>query len=86
MSMKLFVNTEKIIGKWLWNLLGESIQAAGKAECELVIHQGSFRHGVPAITVTVDAGWSKRTHKHTYHALSGVGVILGQQTGKLIFM
>ena len=86
MSKKLFVNTEKLIGKWWWNLLGESIQAAGKAERELAIHQGSFHHGVLAITVIVDAGWSKRTHKHTYNALSGVGVIFGQQTGKLLYV
>ena len=69
MSKKLFVNTEKLIGKWWWNLLGESIQASGKAERELAIHQGSFHHGVPAITVIVDVGWSKRAHKHTYNAL-----------------
>ena len=86
MSKKLFVNTEKIIGKWWWNLLEESIQTAGKAERELAIRQGSFHHGVPAITVIVDAGWSKRTHKHTYNALSGVGVIFGQQTGKLLYI
>ena len=86
MSKKLFVNTEKIIGKWWWNLLEESIQTAGKAERELAIRQGSFHHGVPAITVIIDAGWSKRTHKHTYNALSGVGVIFGQQTGKLLYI
>ena len=60
------------------------MQAAGEKERELAIQQGSFHRGVPAITVIVDAGWSKRTHKHTYNALSGVGVIFGQQTGKLL--
>ena len=30
----------------------------------------------PAITVVVDGGWSKRSHKHYYNAKSGVGVIL----------
>ena len=81
MSKKLFINTEKIIGKWWWNLLEESIQTARKVECELAIHQGSFHHSVPAITVIIDAGWRKRTHKHTYNVLFGVGVIFGQQTG-----
>jgi len=55
------------------------MQAAGKIEFELAIQQGSFHQGVPAITIIVDAGWSKRTHKHTYNALSGVGVILGNK-------
>jgi len=86
MSKKLFINTEKLIGKWWWNLLEESMQAAGKMERELAIQQGSFHQGVPAITVIVDAGWSKRTHKHTYNALSGVGVIFGKQTGKLLYL
>ena len=60
--------------------------AAGKMEQELAIQRGIFHQGVPAITVIVDAGWSKRTHKHTYNALSGVGVIFGQQTGKLLYL
>lgn len=34
----------------------------------------------------MDAGWSKRTHKHTYNALSAVGVIFGQETGKLLYL
>lgn len=62
------------------------MQAAGKMERELAIQRNSFHQGVPAITVIVDAGWSKRTHKHTYNALSGVGVIFGQQTGKLLYL
>ena len=86
MSKKLFISTEKLIGKWWWNLLEESMRAAGKMERELAIQRGSFHQGVPAITVLVDAGWSKRTHKHTYNALSGVGVIFGQQTGKLLYL
>ena len=86
MSKKLFISTEKLIGKWWWNLLEESMKAAGKTERELAIQRGNFHQGVPAITVIVDAGWSKRTHKHTYNALSGVGVIFGQQTGKLLYL
>ena len=38
-------------------------------------------HGLPAITVVVDGGWSKRSHKHSYNGKSGVVVITGQQTG-----
>ena len=62
------------------------MQAAGKQERELAIHQGSFHQGIPAITVVVDAGWSKRTHKHTYNALSGVGVNFGKHMGKLLYL
>lgn len=34
----------------------------------------------------VDAGWSKRSHKHSYNANAGVGVILGAHTKKLLFI
>jgi len=41
---------------------------------------------VPAITVIVDAGWSKCAHKHSYNALSFVGAIFGKETKKLVFI
>ena len=42
--------------------------------------------GVPSITVIVDVGWSKRAHKHSYNAKSGVRIIIGQLTGKLLHL
>ena len=42
MSKKLFISTKKLIGKWWWNLLEESMHAAGKMEQELAIQRGSF--------------------------------------------
>ena len=86
MSKQSFVTTEQTIGKWWWDLFNESTLAAGNRERELAIQENSYHEGVPAITVVVDAGWSKRTHKHTYNALSAVGVIFGQKTGKLLYM
>ena len=38
----------------------------------------------PCITVMVDRGWSKRSHKHSYNAKSGVGNVIGLCTGKLL--
>jgi len=86
MSRRVFVNTERIIGNWWWTLLEESIQAAGRAERELAIQENRYHDGVPAITVIVDAGWSKRTHKHSYNALCGVGVIFGLRTKRLLYI
>ena len=34
----------------------------------------------------VDGGWSKRSHKHSYNAKSGVGIIFGAATKKLFFI
>lgn len=32
----------------------------------------------------VDGGWSKRSHKHSYNAKSGVAIIIGKATGIII--
>ena len=43
----------------LVRLFNESMQASRTAERELAILQNSYHQGVQAITVVVDAGWSK---------------------------
>jgi len=86
MSKQSFMQTEQQIGQGWWAVLQESMKAAGKEEKQHAIEQNSYHQGVPAITVIVDGGWSKRTHKHSYNALSGVGVIIGKHTGKLLYI
>ena len=63
-----------------------TINAGGRTEREreIAIQKGHFHEGVPAITVIVDGGWSKRSHKHSYNAKSGVAIIIGKETGKLL--
>ena len=58
----------------------------GAEEKRLAEERGSFHEGVPAITVVVDGGWSKQSHKHTYNANSGVGIIVGKETGKILHL
>ena len=41
---------------------------------------------LPAITVIVDGGWSKRSHRHSYNAKSGVGIIIRHWTKKILHM
>lgn len=41
---------------------------------------------ITAVTVIVDGGWSKRSHKHSYNAKSGVAIIIGKATGKILHM
>ena len=48
--------------------------------------KGGYHEGVPAVMVIVDGGWSKRSHHHSCNAKSGAGVIIGQATGKLLYM
>ena len=84
MSKKSFINTERDIGGWWKQMLEKSMIEAGEEEKRMAEERGSFHDGVPAITVIVDGGWSKRSHKHSYNANSGVGIIVGKETGKLL--
>ena len=86
MTKQSFIDTERIIGKWWWTALEESMLAAGKEEKQIAIKNEQYHQGIPAITVIVDGGWCKRTHKHSYNALSGVGVIFGKETKKLLYI
>ena len=84
MTKANFISTERDIGHWWKEKLAESMLEAGKEEKRLAEERGSFHEGVPAITVIVDGGWSKRSHKHSYNANSGVAIIVGKETGKLL--
>ena len=64
-------------------IVSKQLFTAGQVERRLAIEKGNYHNGVPAITVVVDAGWSKRSHKHSYNANSGVGVIFGAATKAL---
>lgn len=86
MSKTSFIATERNIGDmWKQSLL-ETMAEAGREEKRLAEERGSYHQGVPAITVIVDGGWSKRSHKHSYNANSGVGIIIGKETGKILYM
>lgn len=66
-------------------MVGAEVEGVhAREEKHLAIEEGSYHQGVPAITVIVDGGWSKRAHKHSYNAKSGVGVIIGMKTKKLL--
>ena len=80
MSKPSFISTERAIGEHWRQKLTESMAEAGREEKRPAEEKGDFHEGVPAITVVVDGGWSKRSHKHSYNAKSGVGIMLGKET------
>ena len=80
-----FVHLECYLGAAFEKLVSDSLLAACKEEKELAIASGHYHERVTAITVVVDGGWSKRSHKHSYNAKSGVGVIFWASTKKLLF-
>ena len=86
MSKNTFTHTERHIGEWWTEQLHEKMQEAGKKKKRLAEERGDFNEGVPAITVIEDGGWSKCSHCHSYNAKSGVGIIIGQATGKLLYI
>ena len=86
MGKKCFTETEREIGEYWRVILEEVMIEAGKEEKRLAEMRHDYHNGIPAITVIVDGGWSKRSHKHSYNAKSGVAVIFGHETGKLLYI
>ena len=81
-----FIQTERDIGELWKRKLQESMAEAGQKEKQLAEMRKEYHEGVPAITVIVDGGWSKRSHKHSYIAKSGVAIIIGAETRKILYI
>ena len=73
-----FVNTERDVGDYWKTELAKSMAEAGAEEKRLAKERGDYHEGVPAVTVIIDGGWNKRSHKHSYNANSGVAMIIGK--------
>ena len=62
----------------------------GEEEARLALEKGDFIlvNGieVPCITVVVDGSWSKRSYGHGYNASGGMAVIIGERTGKVLYI
>ena len=86
LSKKGFMHLECSLGTIFEATVSQQLLSAGKQERQLAVLNGCYHNGVPAITVVVDAGWSKRSHKHSYNIKSGVGVIFGTATKNLLFI
>lgn len=86
MSKPTFIATERYLMEKMKCLLCEIMMETGRNEHDHAIATQNFFQGVPAINVIVDGGWSKRSHKHSYNAKSGVAVIIGKHTKKLLFL
>ncbi|XP_045475419.1 uncharacterized protein LOC123681212 [Harmonia axyridis] len=87
MTQKTYSQTTAGIKKIWEEKLFENMQKAGEEEKKLALEKGNVNaDGTPFITVIVDGGWSKRSYGHGYNAPSGVGVIIGAETKKLLFV
>ncbi len=86
MSEKTFVQIENEIGSWWKETLQKEMIEAGIMERKLAEERGDYDEMVPFISVIIDCGWSKSAHKHTYNAKAGVGVIIGRETKRVLYM
>ena len=63
------------------------MKAAAEEEIQHAKKTGSVdNNGVPLVEVVVDGAWSKRSYRTKYNALSGVATIIGNHTGKVLYV
>lgn len=86
LSPHSFVSIERSLGTAFEDIVTHELLSAGKEEREHAVKHNKFFEDVPACTVVVDGGWSKRSHKHSYNSKSGVGVIFGAYSKKLLYI
>ena len=79
-----FVKLEEALGYMFNATVTQGLLSAGKKEQQIAISNNSYCEGTPACTAVVDGGWSKRSHKHSYNANSGVAIIYGAETKNLL--
>ena len=60
--------------------LGERTLQTRQEEKQLAMKHNEYHQRVPSITVMVDGGWSKKSHKHSYNVNLVIGVIFGAAT------
>ena len=65
-SSQSFIQMERSMSTAFETMVGENLLIASQKGRQLAIEQGNYHNGIPAITVMVDPGWSKHSHKRTY--------------------
>ncbi|XP_076545509.1 uncharacterized protein LOC117611402 isoform X1 [Osmia lignaria lignaria] len=89
MSKKEFRKHNDKIVKTLIVAAAEEMVAAAEGEKRLAIESGDIVSGcgIPHIPVVADGSWIKRSYRTgTYDSASGVGVIIGYHTKKVLFI
>ncbi len=81
-----FSDIENQIGEWWGEVLQAEMLEAGMEERRMAEECNDYHEGVPFITVIIDGGWSKMSHKHSYNAPGGVGIVVGARTKKLLYL
>lgn len=86
MSIRLYQNTHNTISQWWKETAKHSMKEAGIIEKNHALCIGSVHNtGIPMISVSGDACWSKRSYGTNYSASSGVGAIVGIYSKKVLY-
>ena len=85
MRKDMYTSMERYLGEEMKKQLLEAMAETARIEREHAVAKNKLHQGIPAIKVIVDGGWSKRSHKHSYNAKSGVAVIFGHHTKNFCF-
>lgn len=64
----------------------ENMKIAAEIEKQMALERNETINGIPYITVVADGSWMKRSYGTAYDSSSGVGVIIGLRTGKVLFI
>ncbi len=86
MSHRTFDTTARFIGSYVKTVSNESMNKAQVEERKKLEVTGSLmdaQNNYIGEGIT-DAGWQKRAYNHNCNSLSGVGVLIGKQTGKIL--
>jgi hypothetical protein len=84
-SLYTFAKYQRKVGH-SWNeVLTKSIEEAGRLEYANAANNNMVGD-IGKISVIVDGGWSHRSYGHRYTAKSGVAIIIGVHTKKILFM
>ena len=86
MRTQTFCILERKLGGLFEEVVSSVLLVAGLEEKEIATEKGEYHNNVPSITVVIDAGWSKRSHKPSYNANSGVGVTFRIAARCLLFI
>ncbi|GFY10133.1 yqaJ domain-containing protein [Trichonephila clavipes] len=87
MSKDKFASCEKVTAEVTKNYAQEEMVKAILDEKPLAESRGDIdSDGYYCITLIVDGGWCKRSYGHGYNASSGVSVLIGMSTQKIVFI
>lgn len=85
-DQKTFTHKGNMLETSLMELRDEVYHDAISEEAAIAVEKASVdEDGIPCLPVIIDGAWNKRAFGHGYSASAGCGVILGAETGKVLY-